>query len=434
MTAAEIIRKKRDAGSHDPEEIRFLVRGALSGEIHDYQVSAWLMAAFLRGLDAAETWALTREFVESGVVMDYPGLDLPLVDKHSTGGVGDKTSLVVAPLVGVCGCAVPMISGRGLGHTGGTLDKLEAIPGFRTDLSLDEFRHNVQEHGVALIGATAQLAPGDRYFYRLRDVTATVESVPLIVASILSKKVAEGIEVLVLDVKTGAGAFMEDLESARYLAGELVKTGRRLGKTMVAVISDMTQPLGCQIGNALEVREAIEVLQGGGPSDTRLLCLELAAWMIHRGRPRLSLEEARALASRQLDNGEALAKFRELVTAQGGQGAIVDDPSLLARTAQRFEYTASAKGYLHHARADVLGRCALLLGAGRRNAADSIDHAAGVTLHKKVGDEVEKGEVLATLHYDDPLRLEQIRPLLKQAFRAGPEPVKQPGLICEVIS
>ncbi len=433
MTAAEIIRKKRDGEANTPEEIDFLVQGAVAGRVPDYQISAWLMAAFVRGLDGDETRALTRSFVESGVVMDYPGLDLPLVDKHSTGGVGDKTSLVVAPLAAACGCAVPMISGRGLGHTGGTLDKLESIPGLRTDLPLDDFRDAVARHGLALIGATDRLAPGDKHFYALRDVTATVESIPLIVASILSKKAAEGISALVLDVKAGAGAFMPDVAAARQLANELVSTGHLLGMKTVALITGMSQPLGNRVGNALEVEEALEVLRGEGPSDTRRLCIELAAWMVHCARPDHDLDAACRLAVEKLDAGGALEKFERLVEAQGGDPRIVDDPGRLVRARHRFEYTSPAAGRLVRARADQLGRAALLLGAGRRTAVDTVNHAVGLTLHKKVGDEVAYREPLVTVHYDDEARLGEARPLLGRAFQVEEGEAARPALIHEVI-
>lgn len=434
MTTADIIRKKRDGAANSVEEIRFLVTGATNGDIPDYQVAAWLMAAFLQGLNATETRALTEAFIESGEVVDYPGLERPLVDKHSTGGVGDKTSLVVAPLVAACGCAVPMISGRGLGHTGGTLDKIESIPGLRTDLSLDQFRRNVQRDGVALIGATDRLAPADRRFYSLRDVTATVESTPLIVASILSKKVAEGISSLVLDVKTGAGAFMPELDSARRLARELVSTGRRLGKRVVALITDMSQPLGRKVGNALEVEEAIQVLGGAGPEDTRELCLELSAWMIHSARPDQDLDQARRLAAENLKNGRALEKFLRLVEAQGGDPEAVGGPQPWAPSRATFDHISEADGYLRQARADLLGRCALLLGAGRRTATDTVNPAVGLTVRKKIGDAVTRGEVLITAHYDEPRCLEEAKPLLEQAFLVADAPPSRPDLIYEVVN
>ncbi len=433
MTAAGIIRRKRDGHPNTAEEIAFMVSGALSKEVPAYQLSAWLMAVFFRGMTEGETMTLTRAFIESGTVVDFDFLPAAKVDKHSTGGVGDKTSLVVAPVAAAAGVAVPMISGRGLGHTGGTLDKLEAIPGFRTDLALREFRDLVGRHGLCLIGATDQLAPADRLFYGLRDVTATVESIPLIVASILSKKVAEGIDALVLDVKTGRGAFMKSFEDSLRLAESLVAAGNLLGKKTVAVVSDMSQPLGLKVGNALEVRESIECLMGRGPRDLTELSLELAAHMIRVGSGDSDLSAAREKARQQLDSGNALAKFREMVQAQGGDPAVVDDPTLLSRSRGVFEYVSPTAGFVVEARAEVLGRVAMLLGAGRKRVDDKINPAVGLSLQKKIGDRVENGEPLAALHYDDRASLEEALAVIPEAFQVGAASSPPPALVQKVI-
>ncbi|MFQ5740482.1 MAG: thymidine phosphorylase [Acidobacteriota bacterium] len=432
MNAVEIIRKKRDGLRNTPEEISFLVRGAIQGDIPTYQITAWLMAVFLGGMEAAETMALTQSFIQSGQVVDLSAIGCYKVDKHSTGGVGDKTSLVVAPIVAAAGLAVPMISGRGLGHTGGTLDKLESIPGFRTGLSLCEFRGIVARRGLAIMGPTEELAPADRLFYGLRDVTATVESVPLIVASILSKKAAEGIDGLVLDVKTGSGAFMKDFAASRELARKLVGVGRRLGQQVVAVISDMSQPLGRKVGNALEVAEAIEVLRGGGPEDLTRLCLELSGHMLLLGRRATTLEEARRLALEQIENGRGLEKFAEMVAAQGGDPRAVEGASLPVSKSV-YDYTAKSTGYVREVRAEILGECAMMLGAGRETVDSQINPAVGLTLYKKRGDWVTAGEPLLRLHYDEESRFQRALRKLPGAYRIGQENATAPPLIREVI-
>ncbi len=433
MTAAEIIRRKRDGKPNSDEEIRFLVRGATSRQIPHYQLSAWLMAVFLRGMSETETMALTQAFVDSGVVVDFASIAAPKVDKHSTGGVGDKTSFLVAPIAAAAGVAVPMISGRGLGHTGGTLDKLESIPGLRTDLSLSEFRTVVERCGLSLIGATDELAPADRLFYSLRDVTSTVESVPLIVASILSKKVAEGIDGLVLDVKTGCGAFMEKFEDSCHLAERLVDAGRRLGKSVVALVTDMSQPLGRKVGNALEVEESIDCLKGLGPADLTDVSLELAARMILLGGVASSLSESQTIARRQLESGRALEKFAEMIEAQGGDPSVVKDTSLLARSGRTVDYLADQSGSLGAVRAGVLGRVAMALGAGRKRAEDSVNLGVGLVLHHKVGARVSQGEALATLHYEDQDSLKEALRLMPVAYRILPGETEPPQLIQKVI-
>src|ERR1700693_3859567 len=340
MRAVDLIRRKRDALELTREEIQQLIAAYTAGEIPDYQMSAWLMAVTLRGMSRAETAALTEAMLHSGRVLDFSHLRGRKVDKHSTGGVGDKTSLVIAPIVAAGGLKVPMISGRGWGHSGGTLDKLESIPGFNVNLSLSDFRRVLETCGCALIGQTAEIAPADKKIYALRDVTGTVESPALICASIMSKKLAEGIDALVLDVKTGSGAFMKKIEDAAGLAELLVETGKRMGKNVVALLTDMNQPLGRTAGNAMEVAEAIEVLSGGGPADLRELCLELAGWMFYLGERVKTVSEGKKLSAELIASGSAREKFREIVRLQGGDVAVVDDPRRLACAKQTLDVTS----------------------------------------------------------------------------------------------
>ena len=346
MRAVDLIRRKRDSGELAPEEIQQLIASYTRGDIPDYQMSAWLMAVVLRGMSRPEIAALTEAMLHSGRVLDFSDLAGRKVDKHSTGGVGDKTSLVIAPIVAAGGLKVPMISGRGLGHSGGTLDKLESIPGFNVNLTLAEFRHVLETCGCALIGQTAEIAPADKKIYALRDVTGTVESPALICASIMSKKLAEGIDALVLDVKTGSGAFMKKIEDAVNLAELLVETGKRMGKKVVALLTDMNQPLGRKAGNAMEVAESIEVLAGGGPADLRELCLELAAWMFFLGERVKTLDEGKKLSSDLIASGQAREKFREIVGLQGGDVGVVDDPHRLAHARQTLDVVSPAGGYI----------------------------------------------------------------------------------------
>jgi pyrimidine-nucleoside phosphorylase len=395
------IRTKRDGGRLTDDELRAFARGAADGSIPDYQLSALLMAIFFRGLDDRElaTWA--DAMLRSGDVLDLGGIPRPKVDKHSTGGVGDKISLPLAPAVAACGVAVPMVSGRGLGHTGGTLDKLESIPGFRVDLPVERFTAQVAELGVCLIGQTARIAPADRTLYALRDVTATVESIPLIASSIMSKKLAEGIDALVLDVKVGDGAFMGTAERAAELARAMQAIGRAAGKRVTAVLTRMDAPIGRTIGNALEVRETIETLRGGGPADTRELTIELGAEMLALGGV-ASGAAARARIAGALDDGSALALFREVVAAQGGDPRAVDEPErVLPRAPRATPVPAPAGGVVAGMRSRDLGTAALLLGAGRKKVADAIDPAAGIELTCHIGDAVERGAPLAMLHHGD---------------------------------
>jgi pyrimidine-nucleoside phosphorylase len=424
MNPVTLIAKKRDGLVHSPDEIEFLVNGLLDGTIADYQMAAWLMAAWLRGLRPEETLALTHAMLNSGVVLRLPSVNAPKVDKHSTGGVGDKISICLAPLVAACGVAVPMISGRGLGHTGGTLDKLEAISGYQTRLENKRFERIVREVGTSMIGQTDTLAPADRRIYALRDVTATVESVPLITASILSKKLAEGIDGLVLDVKVGEGAFMRDLPSARTLAESLVRVGTMAGKRVSALLTDMDVPIGRTIGNALETREAIEVLRNQGPNDTRELTLLLGAEMLRVARVEKTETAARAKLERALADGTAFERFAKMVAAHGGDRAVVEHPEKLPRTKQRVAVTAPSSGWLQRCSPRALAWVAVEMGAGRTRADQSIDSAVGIELTRVVGERVERGEPLAYLHVR---RTSDAKVFLERVARAFVVGRKQPA-------
>ncbi|HXX20501.1 MAG TPA: thymidine phosphorylase [Candidatus Acidoferrum sp.] len=434
IRTADVIRKKRDGHELSRADIAHVVDGYTRGGIPDYQVSAWLMAALLRGLTRAETAALTDAMLHSGQVLDLSEFSSAKVDKHSTGGVGDKTSLVLAPLAAAGGLVVPMISGRGLGHTGGTLDKLESIPGFRVDLSIERFREILRVCGCSMIGQTAEIAPADRKFYALRDVTGTVESPFLICASIMSKKLAEGIDALVLDVKTGSGAFMKTEEDAAFLAGLMVETGKRMGKKMVALITDMDQPLGMKIGNALEVQECLDVLRGRGPADLRELCLELAAWMFCLGGRADKIEPGKELAARLIDSGKALEIFRQMVVLQGGDSGVIDDPSRLPRAEHSLDVISAESGYVVAMRCEDIGTACVILGGGREKKEDSVEPAVGIVLHKKTGDRVSAGEPLCTLHYNSDPRAARAKQLLEQSFDIDPTPPAPKPLIRRIIS
>ncbi|HLV22559.1 MAG TPA: thymidine phosphorylase [Polyangiaceae bacterium] len=430
----ELIAAKRDGAELSAAQIHELVGGFMSGKLADYQMSAFLMAAFLRGLSDQETVALTEAMLRSGDVLELASVRAPKVDKHSTGGVGDKISLCLAPLVAACGVAVPMISGRGLGHTGGTLDKLEAIAGYDVRLSAAAFERTVREVGVSMIGQTDRLAPADRSIYALRDVTATVECVPLIVASILSKKLAEGIDGLVLDVKVGRGAFMKDLASARRLARALVKVGRRAGKRVVAVLTDMSSPIGRTIGNALETREAIEVLQDQGPADTRELTLVLGVQMLKLGGSKGSDTDLRKQLEAALRSGAALERFARMVKAHGGDAQMVLHPERLPRARQRVPVLAKRGGRLQGCDPYELGMVSVALGAGRRRAEDPVDPAAGIQLLVKPGDRVEAGQPLAVLHAASKSRATPVLERAAAAFSIGRTRPKLPPLVFERIS
>ncbi len=433
MRVRDIVQKKRDGQALSREEIFFLIGGYTRGQIPDYQMAAWLMAVYWRGMSAQETAELTEAMLRSGQVLDLSSLPGPKVDKHSTGGVGDKTSLVLAPAVAAAGVCVPMISGRGLGHTGGTLDKLEAIPGFNVHLSLSDFRRQLETVGAAMIGQTEEIAPADKKLYALRDVTATVESIPLITSSILSKKLAEGIDGLVLDVKVGAGAFMKDLKSATCLAESLVGIGTRLGKRVVALLTAMEQPLGRAVGNAVEVAEAIEVLHGRGPEDLQALCAELGAWMLVLGGKAKTLEDAKRQFHETLESGAAAEKFRQVIEAQGGDPHVLDTPARLPQATRCQEWRSPAKGYVVRIDAEKLGRAVMMLGAGRERVEDTIDPAVGLVLHKKIGELVAHDEPLATIFYNTPDRLIEARSWLAATFTIAAEPPPPSPLILKTL-
>jgi pyrimidine-nucleoside phosphorylase len=420
MRAVDIIRKKRDAAELSRQEIEFLIEGATHDRIPDYQLAAWLMAVVWRGMTRAELAALTEAMLHSGVVLDFSDLAAPKVDKHSTGGVGDKTSLVIAPVVAAAGLYVPMISGRGLGHTGGTLDKLESIPGFNVSLSLKEFRSVLEACRCGLIGQTPEIAPADKRLYALRDVTSTVESPYLICASIMSKKMAEGIDALVLDVKTGDGAFMKKQADAEYLAELMVETGTRMGKKVVALITDMEQPLGRKVGNALEVEECIEIMDGKGPNDLRELCLELSAWMFVLGNRSKSVAEGKQLAAEMIASGRARDTFREIVHLQGGNSKVVDDPSLLPQARHRAQVLAKSAGFVTAIRCEQVGVASMMLGGGREKKEDAVDPGVGLVMEKKIGAAVKTGDALCTVHYNQDARLVHSVTLLEESFEIGP--------------
>ncbi len=421
MRAVDVIQAKRDGRELTREEITFFIDGFAKGRIPEYQGSAFTMAVFFRGMSPVETVALTEAMMRTGEVLDLSELPGPKADKHSTGGVGDKTSLILAPLVAACGVYVPMISGRGLGHTGGTLDKLEAIPGFRTGLSLEELRAVLRRCRMGLIGQTPEIAPADKKLYALRDVTATVESLPLISASIMSKKMAEGIDALVLDVKTGDGAFLPRYEDSVALARTMVSIGRGMGKRVTALVTDMEQPLGLACGNALETAECIEALRGRGPADLVTLSVELAAHMLLLVEAAQTLDAARARVTEALRNGRGLETFRECVRMQGGDPRVCDDLDRLPRARETVEIEAAASGCLARIACRELGHVIMILGGGRERVDDRIDPSVGVVLHRKVGERVTQGESLATVHVGDRARFDAALPRLRAAFEIAPE-------------
>ena len=434
VRAIDVIRKKRDGMELSQSEIEGLVNAYTRGDIPDYQVSAWLMAVVLKGMTRPETAALTDAMLHSGEVLDLSSLAARKVDKHSTGGVGDKTSLVLAPLVAAAGIAVPMISGRGLGHTGGTLDKLEAIPGFNVNLPVAEFRRVLEACGCAMIGQTAEIAPADRKLYALRDVTGTVESPYLICASIMSKKLAEGIDALVLDVKTGSGAFMKSEKNAVFLAELMVETGERMGKQMVALITDMDQPLGNMIGNALEVVECVQVLRGEGPEDLRELCLETAGWMLHLGGAANTVAEGKQQSAKLVSSGKALKKFRQMVELQGGDASVIDDAKRLPQARHTMQVVNARAGYISLMQCENIGTACVILGGGRERKEDSVDPSVGIVLHKKVGDRVTSGEPIATIHYNSEAKAERARQLIEASCEIADEPPTKRPLIHRVIA
>jgi pyrimidine-nucleoside phosphorylase len=434
MRAVDIIMKKRDGGSLEHDEIVAFVNGVTSGAWPDYQASALLMAILIRGMQPQETAWLTDAMVRSGIRVDLGDVPGVKVDKHSTGGVGDKTSLILAPLAAACGVPVPMMSGRGLGHTGGTLDKLEAIPGFRVGLSLAEMRDVLARVGCAMIGQTAEIAPADKKLYALRDVTGTVESIPLISASIMSKKIAEGIDALVLDVKTGSGAFMKNEGDSRRLAESLVSIGRASGVQTEAVISSMEAPLGCAVGNALEVIECLEILKGRGPADLIDLSIELTVRMLILGRIASDREDAATRVRQALSSGAGLEKFRQIVEAQGGDARVVDDYRRLPSAPERQTVGAPRRGYLQRLDAELVGRASVVLGAGRDRVEDPVDAGVGIMVLAKPGDELEANQPVLELHYRDHDRCEAAAALVRRAMTIGDErPVIGPVLVGEVL-
>ncbi|UCD34298.1 MAG: thymidine phosphorylase [Nitrospiraceae bacterium] len=432
MRAYDIIKKKRDGSELTRGEISSFLTAYCDGSIPDYQASAFLMAAFLRGLSREETRCLTEVMINSGQRLDLTDIPGPKVDKHSTGGVGDKVSLVLAPLAAAAGVIVPMMSGRGLGHTGGTLDKLESIPGFRTSLAVDEIRAALSRVGCAMTGVTEQVTPLDRKLYALRDVTATIESVPLITASIMSKKLSEGIDGLVLDVKTGAGAFMKDLDRARELAAAMVETGNAFGVRTAAVITDMDEPLGLAVGNSLEVIEALHALKGDGPEDLMEVTLFLGAVMLRLSGMEHDLGAGKETLKGYLADGSALRKFEEIVMNQGGRLNSLTEPPGLPSSCVSHAVVSRESGYLQATNAEDIGRVSMVLGAGRETMEDSIDYEAGILLRKKRGDAVRTGDVLCVLHTRRPDVIREAEELCRAAFRLGGSPPEKRSRIIEV--
>lgn len=430
MRAYDIIARKRDGFAHSREEMEFLINGYVNGAIGDEQMAAWLMAVYFQGMNEDETVMLTDLMEHSGDRMDFSAIDGVVVDKHSTGGVGDKTTLVVAPLAAAAGVPVGKLSGRGLGFTGGTIDKLEAIPGYQTSMSTEQFMKQVQQIGIAVAGQTANLVPTDKKIYALRDITATVESIPLIASSIMSKKLASGASKIVLDVKFGSGAFMQEPERAEQLARTMVQIGNGLGRQTVAVLTSMEEPLGYAVGNTLEVQEAIDTLQGRGPAEFTELCVTLSGQMIYLGGKADTAEAGCALARQLLEEGRGWLKFMQMVTAQGGsleQG--------LPQAEHTLTVPAVQNGVVQAIDAKAIGHCSMLLGAGRESKASVIDLSAGVLLHKKNSDTVSAGEPLATLHYNSAYaqRAQEALTELQQAYTIGSEPATQPPLILKII-
>lgn len=416
MRMYDIIAKKRDGGTLTRAEIAFAVNGYVDGSVPDYQMSALLMAIYLRGMTDAETAELTDVMAHSGDMVDLSAIQGIKADKHSTGGVGDKTTLVIAPIVAACGVKIAKMSGRGLGHTGGTIDKMESVPGTRTSLTQEEFFKQVNEIGISVIGQSGKIAVADKKLYALRDVTATVDNMSLIASSIMSKKLAAGADAIVLDVKTGSGAFMKSREDAFALAEEMVKIGKNAGRRTIAVISDMDQPLGMAVGNALEVKEAIATLRGEGPKDFTELCMVLGSQMLMAGGKALSVEQARAALTKVIEDGSALRKLSEFVEAQGGDPKAVTDPSLLPKASMVVPVCADRDGFVGQIACEDVGICSLLLGGGRETKESKIDLSVGILLEKKKGDAVKKGDVLGYLHANDEQRLEAAKDKFLNAY------------------
>jgi len=428
MRMYDLIEKKRNGKALTEAEIVWLIRGFVNGEIPDYQMSAFLMAVYFQGMTDEETGIMTREVAHSGDMVDLSAISGIKVDKHSTGGVGDKTTLIIAPIVAACGVKVAKMSGKGLGHTGGTIDKLEAIPGFRTTLNQEEFFRVVNEVGVSVVGQSGNLTPADKKMYALRDVTATVESIPLIAVSIMGKKLAAGSDAILLDVKMGSGAFMKTLPEAVSLAQKMVAIGEHAGKRTAALITNMDIPLGCYIGNALEVEEAIATLRGEGPADLTEVCLELAANMLYLAG-KGTLKECRELVADAIASGKALGVLKEMVKAQGGDVSVIEDPQNFKKAPVQYEVLADRSGYLTKMDTEGIGIASCMLGAGRETLESQIDYSAGIVLKKKTGDFVAKGEVLAVLHTSLRERLKGAEARLRQALSFSAEPVEKQALI-----
>ncbi|NLK52081.1 MAG: pyrimidine-nucleoside phosphorylase [Syntrophomonadaceae bacterium] len=433
MRAYDIIRKKRDGKILNAEEINYLIQGFTRGEVPDYQMAAWAMAVCCRGMDPVETVNLTRSMVASGETIDLSAIPGIKVDKHSTGGVGDTTTLVLAPLIAAAGGRMAKMSGRGLGHTGGTLDKFEAIPGFQVTLTRDEFTETVQRVGAAVVGQSGNLVPADKQLYALRDVTATVESIPLIASSVMSKKIAAGADAIVLDVKAGQGAFVKDVDQAFALAHILVEIGKQMGRETVALVTSMHQPLGKAIGNALEVMEAVETLRGAGPADLRELCLALGALLLVLSKVVQTEAEGRSRLEQLLGSGAGLTKLQEMVKAQKGNPQALEDWSLLPQAQKVVMVRSPLSGYVQEIKAEEMGFASTLLGAGRETKDSVVDLAVGIVLNKKVGDPVEAGEPLAFLHVNHPGRLEIVQQKVQSAFQLAREPVPVPPLIYGIV-
>lgn len=431
MRMLDVIDRKRNGHQLSDQELAFFVQGVVEGTIPDYQISALLMAIYFQGMTDEEQASLTMKMLASGDQLDLSTISGVKVDKHSTGGVGDKTSLPLAAMVAALGIPVPMISGRGLGHTGGTLDKLEAIPGYRIALSEAEFINQVSQDGLAIVGATGEVAPADKKIYALRDVTDTVDSIPLIASSIMSKKIASGTDALVIDVKTGAGAFMKTLDDSRALAKALVTIGQQVGLDCNAIISDMNQPLGNKIGNALEIEETIDLLKGQGPADLLELVLTLGSYMAVMGGKAADLEQGRAKLSQTIEDGSALAKFKQLVIDQGGDARVIEDYTVMPQAKYKIAYQANRSGVLAKLTADEIGKAAMVLGGGRQQAEDQLDYAVGIELHKKLGDPVETGEPILTIYSNQP-EIQDALALLDDGIEIADQ-VEVSDLIHEVI-
>lgn len=431
MRMVDVIDKKRNGNELTEEEIQFFIEGVTTENIPDYQITALLMAIYFQGMTTHERKNLTIKMLESGDRLDLSTIPGIKVDKHSTGGVGDKVSLPLAAMVSAIGIPVPMVSGRGLGHTGGTLDKLEAIPGYQVEMSQEDFIKQVKNEKLAIIGATGNIAPADKKIYALRDVTDTVDSIPLIASSIMSKKIASGTDALVIDVKTGTGAFMKTLDKSIELAKALVEIGKSVGMNCLAVISDMNQPLGNKIGNSLEIEESIDILKNKGPQDLRELTLTLGSYMVILGGKAQTYEEARILLEDTLSSGTALDCFRAMIKAQGGNSAVIDDYTIMPQATYKIDLPAEKSGYVTQIIADKIGIASMLLGGGRQKAVDQLDYAVGLELHKKIGDPVEQGESLMTI-YSNREHIEEIKQLLYDNIIIG-DKIEKPKMIYQII-